>query len=115
MPDQLRITYSKSAIGRIFKQKRVISALGFTHLGQSRVVADSPSMRGMIRKVEHLLVVEPVSVSVDAPKSKVSPKKVAEPVVKETEPEVTEEKAEEASETEVKEEKPSEAENNQDG
>ena len=101
MPEQLQITYKKSAIGRVFKQKRGIRALGFTHLGQSRVVADNPAMRGMIRKVQHLLVVESLSESVVAPESKKSS-------------EVVEEPTKDTSVTEVKEEEPSEAENNQD-
>lgn len=54
----LRVTYRKSAIGYKKDQKDTIAALGFTKLGQTRELADTPSIRGMIRKVAHLVVVE---------------------------------------------------------
>ena len=83
MPDQLRITYSRSAIGRVYRQRRVIKALGFKHLKQSRIIPDNPAMRGMIRKVEHLLTVE--AVEREAEVQAIAP--VAEPVVEEVAPE----------------------------
>jgi large subunit ribosomal protein L30 len=54
----LRITWKKSAIGYKEDQKRTIRALGLRRLGQTVVHSDSPSVRGMIRKVKHLLAVE---------------------------------------------------------
>lgn len=54
----VRVTYRKSAIGYKKDQKATIAALGFTKLGQTRELADTPSIRGMIRKVSHLVVVE---------------------------------------------------------
>lgn len=89
MSNQLRITYKKSTIGRVYRQARVIRALGFTHLGQSRIVQDNTSMRGMIRKVEHLLVIESL------PESAVAPEIIEEVPV-----------------ADIKEEEPREAENN---
>lgn len=53
----LRITYSKSAIGYEKDQKATIAALGFTKLRQTRELQDTPSVRGMIRKVAHLVTV----------------------------------------------------------
>ena len=58
MTDYLRITYRRSAIGRNYHQKRTIKALGLRRLHQSRMVQDTPSIRGMINKVRHLLEVE---------------------------------------------------------
>lgn len=60
MPETIKITYTRSAIGRQKTQKRTIKALGFTKLSQSRIVNDTPSMRGMLAQVPHLVSVEPV-------------------------------------------------------
>lgn len=54
----LRITYRKSAIGYKKDQKATIAALGFHKLGQTVERPDTPSIRGMIRKVMHLVTVE---------------------------------------------------------
>jgi large subunit ribosomal protein L30 len=54
----LKITWKKSAIGYREDQKRTIRALGLRRLGQTVVHGDSPTVRGMIQKVRHLLLVE---------------------------------------------------------
>lgn len=54
----LRVTWVRSASGHKFDQKRTIKALGLRRLGQTVEHGDSPSLRGMIRKVEHLVAVE---------------------------------------------------------
>jgi large subunit ribosomal protein L30 len=54
----LRITYRKSAIGYSRRQKDTIRSLGFKRLGQTLEVPDNPAMRGMVRHVQHLVVVE---------------------------------------------------------
>lgn len=54
----LRITYKKSAIGYKKDQKATIAALGFHKLRQTVEHPDSPAVRGMIRKVMHLVTVE---------------------------------------------------------
>ena len=53
----LRIKYTKSAIGYEKDQKATIAALGFTKLNQTRELQDTPSIRGMIRKVSHLVTI----------------------------------------------------------
>lgn len=53
----VRVTYRKSSIGYEKDQKATITALGFKKLGQTRELADTPGIRGMIRKVAHLVVV----------------------------------------------------------
>jgi large subunit ribosomal protein L30 len=55
---KIRITQRRSAIGRRYDQKRTLRALGITRLHQTVVHDDSPQIRGMIRKIEHLLEVE---------------------------------------------------------
>lgn len=58
---KLRITYSKSSIGYKEDQKRTIKALGFRKLNQTVELEDTPAVRGMIHKVNHLVTVEEVN------------------------------------------------------
>ncbi|NLK51282.1 MAG: 50S ribosomal protein L30 [Syntrophomonadaceae bacterium] len=60
MTRKLKITWKKSAIGYPETQKRVIQSLGLRKLNQCVVHADTPEIRGMARKVSHLLLVEEV-------------------------------------------------------
>lgn len=55
MARQLEVTYTRSAIGRNARQRRTIQALGLRKLNDSVRHYDSPTIRGMIRKVEHLI------------------------------------------------------------
>jgi len=56
----LRIVWVKSAIGYSQRQKATIRALGLHHLGDSVMQKDSPVIRGMLRKVQHLVRIEEV-------------------------------------------------------
>jgi large subunit ribosomal protein L30 len=58
---QLQLTYVKSAIGYSQRQKGTVRALGFRHLGDTVVQADTPVIRGMVDKVSHLLTVEEIA------------------------------------------------------
>ena len=55
---KLRITWKKSTIGRREDQKRTVKALGLRRLGHTIEIGDSPSVRGMINRVHHLVTVE---------------------------------------------------------
>ncbi len=57
---KLQITYSKSAIGYEKSQKATIKALGLRKLNQIIVQEDTPTIRGMLDKVRHLVTVEEV-------------------------------------------------------
>ena len=57
---KLRIEYVKSAIGYSEKHKATIRALGLRHLHQTIVQEDTPSLRGMLAKVNHLVKIEVV-------------------------------------------------------
>ena len=57
---KLRITWTRSAIGRPEVQKRTVRALGLRKLNQTVEHEDTPQIRGMVTKVSHL--VECVSV-----------------------------------------------------
>jgi large subunit ribosomal protein L30 len=54
----LRITLKKSMIGRPEKHRRVIQSLGLKRLNKTVVLQDTPTVRGMIQKVSHMLAVE---------------------------------------------------------
>ena len=56
----LRVKYVKSTIGRPKDQKATIRALGFRKLQQTVEHEDHPAIRGMIRKVTHLVKVEEI-------------------------------------------------------
>lgn len=56
----LRITLMKSAIGFSVNHKATVRALGFHRLHQTVEQVDSPSLRGMLSKVNHLVKIEEV-------------------------------------------------------
>ncbi len=58
---KLKITQTRSIIDRIENQKRTIAALGLGRPNRSVVHADTPQIRGMIRRVRHLVRVEEVN------------------------------------------------------
>jgi large subunit ribosomal protein L30 len=53
----IRIKQIKSKIGAPIDQKRTLQALGLHKISQEVEVEDNPSIRGMIRKVHHLVTV----------------------------------------------------------
>ncbi|MCB2212152.1 50S ribosomal protein L30 [bacterium] len=57
---RIRITWTRSAIGRSIKQKRIIEALGLHRLNGSVEHDASPTIMGMVRKVPHLVEVTDV-------------------------------------------------------
>ena len=54
---RLTITQVKSGICTPKDQKATLKGLGFRRLGQKVVREDTPAVRGMVRKVRHLLEV----------------------------------------------------------
>ncbi len=57
-PKILRVTLVKSAIGYSQRHKATVRALGLRRMNQTVEHVDSPSLRGMLAKVSHLVVVE---------------------------------------------------------
>ena len=53
----IKIKQIKSKIGYPIDQKRTLQALGLHKISQVVEVEDNPSIRGMIRKVHHLVTV----------------------------------------------------------
>ena len=55
---KLKVTLVRSGINRPEPQKLTIRGLGLTKLHKTVVLNDTPAIRGMIRKVSHLVKVE---------------------------------------------------------
>ncbi len=58
MAHKLKVTLVRSTIDRPQTQKATVRGLGLRRLNHSVVLEDSNSIRGMIRKVQHLVAVE---------------------------------------------------------
>jgi large subunit ribosomal protein L30 len=58
MNPRLEVRQVRSEIGRSHPQRRVLKGLGLRGPGSRVVVANTPSFRGMIKKVMHLVEVE---------------------------------------------------------
>lgn len=56
---KLKVTLVRSPIDRTKKQKDTVRGLGLRRLNHSVVLEDTPAIRGMIRKVQHLVAVAP--------------------------------------------------------
>ncbi len=55
----LKVTQIGSPIGRRHDQRATLMGLGLNKMNRTRVLEDTPAVRGMIVKVGHLLRVEP--------------------------------------------------------
>lgn len=55
---KIKVTKVRSDINRNKKQRDVLIALGLRRMGQTVVHDDTPSIKGMINKVKHLVSVE---------------------------------------------------------
>ena len=54
---KLIVTQTKSPIGREGSQRKTLIGLGLNKIGRIRELEDTPSVRGMINKVKHLIKV----------------------------------------------------------
>ncbi|MCB0974967.1 MAG: 50S ribosomal protein L30 [Actinobacteria bacterium] len=54
----LKITLVRSTIGTKPKHRATVKAMGLRRINDSRMLPDSPSVRGMIQRVRHLVEVE---------------------------------------------------------
>jgi large subunit ribosomal protein L30 len=57
----VKVTLKRSLINCTKRQKDTVRGLGLRKLNQSRVLEDTPAVRGMIDKVSHLITFEEVS------------------------------------------------------
>lgn len=54
---KLKVTWVRSAIGYNKNQMKVIEALGFKKLNQTKILPDNESIRGSLQHVAHLVEV----------------------------------------------------------
>ena len=54
----LRVTQTGSPIGRQKVQRQTLVGLGLNKMNRTRELEDTPSVRGMINKITHLVRVE---------------------------------------------------------
>ena len=59
MAIKIKVTQVRSGIGRSKSQNKTLEGLGLRGPHRSKVLEDTPAIRGMLRKVHHLVVVEP--------------------------------------------------------
>ena len=60
MAETLKVTLTKSKIGSTKKIRATLVGLGLTKREKTVIRKDTPEIRGMLRKVEHLVTVEEV-------------------------------------------------------
>lgn len=58
MAGLLKISLVKSMTGRPEKHRKVLRGMGLTKLNRTVELEDTPSIRGMVQKVVHLVKVE---------------------------------------------------------
>jgi large subunit ribosomal protein L30 len=74
MAKMLKITQVKSVINSLYdKHRPVMESLGFTKNQRTLYKKDTPQIRGMVHKVQHLVVWESVDENEIAPRAKKGP------------------------------------------
>ncbi len=54
----VKVTLRRSAIGTSPRQRETLRGLGLSRIGRSVILKDSPAVRGMVRRVSHLVEME---------------------------------------------------------
>lgn len=57
----IKITLTRGLVHKTEEHRKVVRALGLRKFGTSVVHLDSPTIRGMVRKVHYLVTVEPTT------------------------------------------------------
>jgi len=63
---RIQVSLVRSLSGRPADQRATVRALGLTRMHSTVIHDDTPSIRGMVRKVRHLLRVEEAAVAAEA-------------------------------------------------
>ena len=58
---KVKVTLTRSLIGRPETQRRTVRALGLRKLNSVAELPDNPAIRGQLHKVEHLIKVEEIA------------------------------------------------------
>ncbi|HKF70593.1 MAG TPA: 50S ribosomal protein L30 [Stellaceae bacterium] len=62
MPEKaVKVTQVKSPAGRFAYQRATLRGLGLDRINRSRVLEDTPAVRGMIERVKHLVRIDAVA------------------------------------------------------
>ena len=61
MASKIKVTLRRSMIGRPEKHRKVLYGMGLTRLNKSVQLENTPAIRGMIRKVSHLVEAEEIN------------------------------------------------------
>ncbi len=61
MGKELKVTLVRSMIGRPEKHRKILRGMGVTRMGRTVKLEDTPAVRGMIRKVIHMIKTEEIS------------------------------------------------------
>jgi large subunit ribosomal protein L30 len=61
MSTHLKVTLVRSSIKETERQLESVKGLGLRKVGESRILENTPAVRGMVKKVIHLLDVEETS------------------------------------------------------
>ena len=59
--NKIKVTLVRSPIGRKRKIRQILRGLGLTRLNRSVILENTPSIRGMIRKVIFMLKIESIN------------------------------------------------------
>jgi large subunit ribosomal protein L30 len=59
MANRIRVTQTGSPVGRSGRQRANLIGLGLNKIRRSKVMPDTPEVRGRLRQVHHLVRVEP--------------------------------------------------------
>tara|TARA_Y100000996_G_scaffold236117_1_gene185572 strand:+ start:334 stop:516 length:183 start_codon:yes stop_codon:yes gene_type:complete len=57
---KIKVTQIKSLIGRKKNHRLSVKGLGLRRIGDSKILEDTPSVRGMVSQVDYLLNIEEV-------------------------------------------------------
>jgi large subunit ribosomal protein L30 len=57
----VKVTQIRSAAGRYAYQRATLKGLGLDKINRSRVLEDTPAVRGMIERVRHLVRIDPIA------------------------------------------------------
>ena len=60
MSGQIRVKQIRSGIGYPRKQRETLRGLGLKRMHQCRILEDTPEVRGMVKKISHLVRLEKV-------------------------------------------------------
>jgi large subunit ribosomal protein L30 len=61
MASKIKVTLCRSMIGRPENQRKVLYGMGLTRLNKSVQLENTAAIRGMIRKVSHLVEAEEIN------------------------------------------------------